>query len=206
MRQLGLRGADGKRGGPRTTLRDPTRPSAPDLVDRASPAPSRTGSGSATSSTSRPGRASSSSPSSRTCSAAGSSAGRCATTSKPSSSSTRSAWPSALGVDAAGVVAHSDHGSQYTSLVYGAYAKQSGIDLSMGSIGDPWDNALAETFFASLEKELLRRERFATREHARMRLFWYIECFYNPRRRHSSLGMLSPIEYEQRHQQEAIAA
>lgn len=64
-------------------------------------------------------------------------------------------------------------------FVYGAYAKQSGIDLSMGSIGDPWDNALAETFFASLEKELLRRERFATREQARMRIFWYIECFYN---------------------------
>ena len=95
---------------------------------------------------------------------------------------------------------------QYTSVVYGAYAKQSGIDLSMGSIGDPWDNALAESFFASLEKELLRRERFATREQARLRIFWYIECFYNPRRRHSSLGILSPIDYEQRHQQEAIAA
>src|SRR5712691_9441742 len=95
---------------------------------------------------------------------------------------------------------------QYTSLVYGAYAKQSGIDLSMGSIGDPWDNAVAESFFASLEKELLRRERFQTREQARLRIFWYIECFYNPRRRHSSLGMLSPINYEQQHQQEAIAA
>lgn len=112
----------------------------------------------------------------------------------------------ARGADAAGVVAHSDHGSQYVSLAYGAYAKQSGIDLSMGSIGDPWDNAVAETFFASLTKELLRRERFATREQARLRIFWYIECFYNPRRRHSSLGMLSPIDYEQRHQQEAIAA
>ena len=92
------------------------------------------------------------------------------------------------------------------SLAYGAYAKQSGIDLSMGSIGDPWDNAVAESFFASLEKELIRRERFATREQARLRVFWYIECFYNPRRRHSSLSMLSPIDYEQRHQQEAIAA
>ena len=105
-----------------------------------------------------------------------------------------------------GLVAHSDHGSQYTSLLYGTYAKTSGIELSMGSIGDPWDNAVAETFFASLEKELLRRERFATREHARMRLFWYIECFYNTRRRHSGLGYLSPAEYEARHQQEAIAA
>ena len=62
----------------------------------------------------------------------------------------------------------------------------------------------AESFVASLEKELLRRERFQTREQARLRVFWYIECFYNPRRRHSSLGMLSPIDYE--HQQEAIAA
>ncbi len=112
----------------------------------------------------------------------------------------------ARGADAAGVIAHSDHGSQYVSLAYGTYAKQSGIDLSMGSIGDPWDNAVAETFFASLTKELLHRERFATREQARLRIFWYIECFYNPRRRHSSLGMLSPIDYEQRHQQEAIAA
>jgi transposase InsO family protein len=89
--------------------------------------------------------------------------------------------------------------TQYVSLAYGSYAKGSGIDLSMGSIGDPWDNALAETFFASLEKELLRRERFATREAARMRLFWYIECFYNTRRRHSALGYLSPAEYEQHH-------
>ena len=76
----------------------------------------------------------------------------------------------------------------------------------MGSIGDPWDNGLAETFFASLEKELLRRERFTTREHARMRIFWCIECFYNTRRRHSSLDYLSPTEYEQRHQDKAIAA
>jgi putative transposase len=104
------------------------------------------------------------------------------------------------------LVAHPDHGSQYTSLVYGSYAKQSGIELSMGSIGNPWDNALAETFFASLEKELLRRERFATREQARIRIFWYIECFYNTRRRHSSLNYLSPTDYEQQHQQEAIAA
>jgi putative transposase len=113
---------------------------------------------------------------------------------------------SSRGSGAACVIAHSDHGSQYTSLVYGAYAKQSEIDLSMGSTGDPWDNAVAETFFASLAKELLHRERFATREQARLRIFRYIESFYNPRRRHSSLGILSPIDYEQQHQQEAIAA
>jgi putative transposase len=95
---------------------------------------------------------------------------------------------------------------QYTSLRYGRYAKQSHIELSMGSIGDPWDNAMAETFFASLEKELLRRERFDTREHARMRIFWYIECFYNTRRRHTSLGGISPQDYEQRYSEEANAA
>jgi putative transposase len=76
----------------------------------------------------------------------------------------------------------------------------------MGSIGDPWDNAMAETFFASLEKELLRRERFETREHARMRIFWYIECFYNTRRRHSGLGGISPADYEQRYYEQANAA
>ncbi len=93
MRQLGIRGADGKQGGPRTTVRDPKRVSAPDLVDRdfARAEPNRLWS--ATSSTSRPGRAFSSSPPSRTSSAAGSSAGRCATTSRQSSSSTRSGWP-----------------------------------------------------------------------------------------------------------------
>ena len=206
MRQLGLRGADGRRGGPRTTLRDPARPSAPDLVDRrfARAEPNRLW----------------------VCDLKYIQTGQgflflaCV---QDVFSRRIIGWSmrddlrsdlvlDALGmavsarVDSAGVVAHSDHGSQYTSVVYGAYAKQSGIDLSMGSVGDPWDNALAETFFASLEKELLRRERFATREHARMRLFWYIECFYNPRRRHSSLDYLSPTEYEQRHQQEAIAA
>ena len=107
---------------------------------------------------------------------------------------TRSGWPSAPAVEPR-LVAHSDHGTQYTSLVYGAYAKQSGIDLSMGSVGDPWDNAVAESFFASLEKELLRRERF--RPASRPAVFGYIECFYNPQeRRHSTLGYLSPAQYE----------
>jgi len=103
-------------------------------------------------------------------------------------------------------IAHSDHGSQYTSWAFGRRLRGAGLLGSMGSIGDPWDNAVAETFFASLEKELLRRERFATREQARMRIFWYIECFYNTRRRHSSLGYLSPADYETHHQQEAIPA
>lgn len=102
------------------------------------------------------------------------------------------------GPTSAGVTAHSDHGSQYASLEYGRIAKLAGIALSMGSVGDPWDNAVAETFFASLETELLRREHFETREHARTRIFWYIECFYNTRRRHSYLGQISPADYETR--------
>ena len=105
-----------------------------------------------------------------------------------------------------GLIHHSDQGGQYVSLAFGRAAREAGIAVSMGSRGDAYDNAVAETFFASLAKELLRRERFATREQARLRVFWYIECFYNPRRRHSSLGMLSPIDYEQQHQPEAIAA
>jgi putative transposase len=207
MRQLGIRGADGKQGGPRTTIRDPKRDSAPDLVDRdfARAEPNRLW----------------------VCDLkyVQTAQGFLFLAAVQDVFSRRIiGWSmrddlkaelvldalgmavSVRGGDAAGVVAHSDHGSQYVSLAYGAYAKQSGIDLSMGSIGDPWDNAVAETFFASLTKELLRRERFVTREQARLRIFWYIECFYNPRRRHSSLGMLSPIEYEQRHHQEAIAA
>ena len=84
----------------------------------------------------------------------------------------------------------------------GSGGEKSGINLSMGSIGDRRDNAMAETFFASLEKELLRRERFETREHARMRIFWYIECFYNTRRRHSSLSGTPPTDHEQRYYEE----
>jgi putative transposase len=124
----------------------------------------------------------------------------------PSWYSTHSAWPSPSATPPQGLWHIRTTVLEYASLLYGTYAKGSGIDLSMGSIGDPWDNAVAETFFASLEKELLRRERFATREAARMRIFWYIECFYNTRRRHSGLGYLSPADYETHHQQEAIAA
>ena len=158
MRQLGLKGADGRGGGPRTTIREAGRSSAPDLVDRdfTRAEPNRlwvcdikyvqTGQGflflacvQDVYSRRIIGR------------------------------SMRDDLKTELVLDAlgmaahtretAGVIAHSDHGSQYTSLAYGSHAKESGIDLSMGSVGDPWDNALAETFFASLEKELLKRER-----------------------------------------------
>lgn len=207
MRADGLRGADGSRGGPRTTIREPAHPSAPDLVDRQFVR-------------SRPNEL-------WVCdfkyvqTAQGFlflAAVQDVFSRRIVGWSMRDDLHTELVLDAlgmaatargqatAGVVAHSDHGSQYTSLRYGRYAKGSQIELSMGSVGDPWDNAMAETFFASLEKELLRRERFDTREQARMRIFWYIECFYNTRRRHSSLGGISPQAYEQRYYEQANAA
>ena len=100
---------------------------------------------------------------------------------------------------AAGLVHHSDHGSQYTSLAFGRRCREAGIAVSMGSVGDCYDNALAESFFATLECELVARSRWRTHAEARMAVFDFIEAFYNPRRRHSGLGYLSPAEYERRH-------
>jgi putative transposase len=97
-----------------------------------------------------------------------------------------------------GVIHHSDHGSQYTSLAFGRRCREVGVRPSRGSVGDAYDNAMAESFFASLECELLDRRRFRNQVEARMAVFQYIEGFYNPRRRHSALDYLSPIKYEQR--------
>lgn len=97
-----------------------------------------------------------------------------------------------------GVIHHSDQGSQYTSLAFGKRCRDAGVRPSMGSVGDAYDNAMAESFFATLECELLDRRRFKTQAEARMAVFAFIEGFYNPRRRHSSLGYLSPAAYEQR--------
>ena len=94
------------------------------------------------------------------------------------------------------VVHHSDRGSQYTSLAFGKRSRQLGVKLSMGSAGDCYDNALAESFFATLECELLERRSFRTQAEARMAIFDYIEGFYNPHRRHSALGYQSPVDYE----------
>lgn len=91
---------------------------------------------------------------------------------------------------------HSDQGSQYVSLIFGERCREAGVQLSMGSKGDAYDNAVAESFFASLEKDLLRRRSFPTRAEARTAVFDYIEAFYNPIRLHSMLGYLSPIAYE----------
>jgi putative transposase len=98
-----------------------------------------------------------------------------------------------------GVVHHSDHGCQYTSFAFGKRCRQAGVSPSMGTVGDCYDNAMCESFFASLECELLDRYRLRTQAEARMAVFRYIEGFYNPRRRHSSIDYYSPMNYETRH-------
>jgi len=98
----------------------------------------------------------------------------------------------------AAVIHHSDQGCQYTSIAFGLRCKQAGVRPSMGSVGDCYDNAMCESFFATLECELLDRHRFRTQAEARMAIFEFIEGWYNPRRRHSSLGYLSPMEFERR--------
>ena len=96
----------------------------------------------------------------------------------------------------AGVIHHSDQGSQYTSLAFGERCRRAGVRPSMGSVGDCYDNAMAESFFATLETELLDRTRFSTPEEARRELFAFIEGWYNTRRRHSALGYRSPVTFE----------
>jgi len=96
----------------------------------------------------------------------------------------------------AGLVHHSDQGSQFVSLAFGQKAREAGIAVSMGSKGDCYDNAVAESFFATLKKELVHRQSWPTRRELEAAVFEYIEVFYNRRRRHSTLGMLSPAEYE----------
>ena len=104
------------------------------------------------------------------------------------------------------VIHHSDQGSQYTSLAFGKRCKEAGVRPSMGSVGDAYDNALCESFFATLECELLERRRFASQVEARMACFSFIEGFYNPTRRHSALGYRSPIRYEQEMQTDRQSA
>jgi putative transposase len=97
---------------------------------------------------------------------------------------------------AAGVIHHSDQGSQYTSFAFGKRCAQAGVRPSMGSVGDCFDNAMCESFFATLECELLNRRSFKTQVEARLAVFDFIEGWYNPHRRHSALDYLSPINYE----------
>jgi putative transposase len=95
-----------------------------------------------------------------------------------------------------GLVHHSDRGGQYRSLAFGRTLRESGILASMGSPGDAYDNAAAESFMATIKTELVQRERFKRRDDARLAVFSYIEGFYNPHRRHSALDYRSPAEYE----------
>jgi putative transposase len=96
------------------------------------------------------------------------------------------------------VVFHSDHGCQFTSYAFGKRCQEMNVMPSMGSVGDAYDNAMAESFFATLEREVLNRRRFKTHAEARMAIFEWIEGWYNPHRRHSGLGYLSPINFERR--------
>ena len=95
-----------------------------------------------------------------------------------------------------GVIHHSDQGSQYTSIEFGQRCRAAGVRPSMGSVGDAYDNAMCESFFATLECELLARQRFKHQAAARTAVFGFIEGFYNRRRRHSAIGYLSPVDYE----------
>jgi putative transposase len=99
---------------------------------------------------------------------------------------------------APGLIHHSDHGRQYTSLAFDQRCRRAGVVPSMGSVGDAYDNALAESFFATLECELVDRRRWRTHAEARTAVFDFIEAFYNRRRRHSALGYLSPAQFEAR--------
>jgi putative transposase len=96
-----------------------------------------------------------------------------------------------------GAIHHSDHGSTYTSWAFGQRLREAGLLGSMGSIGDCFDNSVAESFFATLQTELLDRSTWPTRDGLANAVFAFIEGFYNPRRRHSTLGYLSPADYEQ---------
>lgn len=98
------------------------------------------------------------------------------------------------------VIHHSDRGCQYTSYAFGKRCQEAGVMPSMGSVGDAYDNAMAESFFATLERELLNRRRFHSQAEAKMAVFEWIEGWYNPKRRHSGLGYRSPVNYERAHE------
>lgn len=101
-----------------------------------------------------------------------------------------------------GVIHHSDQGSQYTSIAFGKRCRKASVRPSMGSVGDCYDNAMCESFFATLECELLDRQKFNTHGEARRRVFEFIEGWYNSRRRHSALDYLSPVAFEKKYDQD----
>ena len=103
-----------------------------------------------------------------------------------------------------GVIHHSDQGTQYTSIGFGQRCREMGVRPSMGSVGDCFDNAMCESFFATLECELLDRRKFKTQAEARLAVFEFLEGWYNSRRRHSALGYLSPAEFERQAEAPAL--
>jgi putative transposase len=103
--------------------------------------------------------------------------------------------------EADSTILHSDHGTQYTSWAFGKRLRDAGLLGSMGTVGDCYDNAMMESFWHTMQLELLDTRTWNTREELANAIFEWIECWYNPYRRHSSLGMLSPAEYERRHQE-----
>ena len=105
-----------------------------------------------------------------------------------------------------GLIHHSDQGCQYTAVLFGKRCAKAGIEISMGSVGDCYDNAVCETFHATIKKEKIYRQSWRTRAEARTAVFAYIEGWYNPRRRHSTLAYLSPIEFERHHSELAQLA
>lgn len=107
---------------------------------------------------------------------------------------------------ALGLIHHSDQGSQYASLAFGHRLTEAGLVGSMGSRGDAFDNATMESFWATLQTELLDRRQWATRTELKTAIFRFIEIFYNRKRRHSALGHISPDEYEKRYPQHQAAA
>jgi putative transposase len=104
------------------------------------------------------------------------------------------------------LVCHSDQGSQYVALAFGQTLREAGIAQSMGSKGDCYDNAVCESFHATLEKELLRGRSFKTRQEAKTTIFAWIEGWYNPLRRHSRLGYRSPAQFEREHDSVSAAS
>jgi putative transposase len=106
----------------------------------------------------------------------------------------------------AGLVIHSDQGSQYGSDDWHRFCRAHGLRPSMSRRGNCWDNAVAESFFSSLKKERVRRKIYQTKEEAKADLFDYIEMFYNPRRRHSHIGGVSPEAFERASSQDLVVS
>ena len=157
-----------------------------------------TRSGRPTSPTSRRPRAGSTWRWCSTCSRGGWWAGRRPTTCEPSWPATRCGWPWGIAGPKGELLHHSDRGVQYASEAYQHLLAEHGIEPSMSRTGNCCDNAVTESFFSTVKRELTHHESYASREEARRSLFEYIEVFYNRQRLHSTLGYRSPVEYEVR--------